>query len=336
MENSIQNWKVLVADNSALMCRLIKKYLVEMGLKVENITLAGDGNQAAMMTDLMSFDLVTAGRHMKCRDGLQLLSDIRGNPDESINKVKFLVISSDGSAQMMADILSAGANGLLTKPFFPQDLSETLNRLGNGNNGFVCLADSERYKKDPQEKKDVVSKEVDVEGGVPEKLVDVFVQCTLEGLGQYMVQAQPESKCDQKEVIGELVSSISLTDPKIGIKIELMLMFPKKAACTIYETLFGEVDMEMVCGIVGELNNIIGGAVKPHLTSMAGLCHHLIHPNDDPLAEGTEMELQLGFPESKWLETGEEGVQESCGTGFVVPFQLDDGQLFLSITLQPV
>lgn len=335
MGKDIQDWKVLVVDNSAVMSRLIKNYLVNMGLKGENIMLAGDGNQASMMTDLMPFDLVTAGRHMKRKDGLQLLTDIRAHQDEEINKVRFLVISADGSAQLLADILSAGANGLLSKPFHQNDLFETLHRLGDDNNGFVCLSENERYKEVSKEKEDPSESVDQSTQGVPKKLIDIFVQNTIEGLGQYMVQARPGSPCDDINVSGDLVSSIDLCDPKSGVKFQLTLLFPKKAACTIYETLFGEVDMEMVCGIVGELNNIIGGAVKPHLTGMAGLCHPLIHPDDQPVTEGTELELQLGFPESKWLSAGEQGFPNGGGTHFNVPFQLDDGQLFLSVTLQP-
>ncbi len=336
MEKGIQDWKVLVVDNSAVMGRLIKKYLVDLGLKGENITLTEDGNQASMMMGLMTFDLVTAGRHMKLKDGLQLLTELRANSDEAINKVKFLMISADGSAQLLADILSAGADGLLSKPFHPKDLGETLDRLGNGNNGFVCLSESERFKETTEDLEKGGEIEDQEEGGIPSKLVDVFVKNTIEGLGQYMVQAQPESPCDVEEVKGDLVSSIELSDPKTGIKFHLTLLFPKKAACTIYETLFGEVDMDMVCGIVGELNNIIGGAVKPHLIGMADVCHKQLHPDSDPLAEGTELDLQLGFPESKWLESGENELPESTGHDFIIPFQLDEGKLFLSVILQAV
>lgn len=334
MENCIQDWKVLVADNSAVMGRLIKKYLVDMGLKGENITLTEDGNQASMMTGLMAFDLVTAGRHMKLKDGLQLLTEVRANPDEAINKVKFLVISADGSAQLLADILSAGADGLLSKPFHPKDLGETLDRLNNGGSGFVCLSESERYKEPTKSIEESGDTEDQEEDGIPSKLVDVFVKNTIEGLGQYMVQAQPGSPCKKDEVKGDLVSSIELSDPKTGIKFHLTLLFPKKAACTIYETLFGEVDMDMVCGIVGELNNIIGGAVKPHLVGMASVCHQLLHPDEDPLPEGTELDLQLGFPDSKWQETGGNELPESTGHDFIIPFQLDEGKLFLSVILQ--
>ncbi|QPJ61038.1 MAG: response regulator [Candidatus Nitronauta litoralis] len=333
MENGIQNWKVLVADNSTVMGRLIKNYLVEMGLKGENITITEDGNQASMMAGLMAFDLVTAGRHMKVKDGLELLTELRANPDESISKVKFLMITADGSAQLLADVLSAGADGLLSKPFHPKDFSETLERLNSGSNGFVCLSENERYRDSSQKKEESAGPEEETDG-IPARLVDIFVKNTIEGLGQYMVQAQPGNPCEKEEVKGDLVSSIELLDSKSGIKFHLTLLFPKKSACTIYETLFGEVDMDMVCGIVGELNNIIGGAVKPHLAEMANVCHLLLRPEGDPLVEGTELEFQLGFPDSKWLEAGEIGLPENTGHNFMVPFQLDDGKLFLSVTLQ--
>lgn len=336
MEKSVEDWKVLVADNSAVMGRLIKKYLVDLGLKGENITLAGDGNQASMITELMPFDLVTAGRHMKNKDGLELLQDIRGHNNEQVRGVKYLMISADGSPQLMADILSAGANGLLTKPFHPEDLQETLNRLGAlTNGGFVCLNDNER-----QAAKSGGAEEADEAGAdgqvVPEGLVRVFVKCAVEGLGQYMVMATPGSHKEAGEPGGDLLSSIEITDEKLGIGMTLSLLFPKQAACTIYETLFGEVDTEMVCGIVGELNNIIAGAVKPMLAGMETACHQFLFPGKEPLAPGAEFRLQLGFPECRWLSAGEKAGEAGGAPDFTVPFELDQGRLYLSLKLHPV
>ncbi len=335
MSKQVEDWKVLVSDNSPVMARLIRKYLVDLGLKGENITLAGDGNQASMITGLMPFDLVTSGRYMKCKDGLELLQEIRNHDDGEIRAVKYLMISADGSPQLMADIVSAGANGLLTKPFHPLDLKETLLRLAAlDNGGFVCLNASERQAATPEENPEGLPVEAGHES-VSDGLVKVFVKCAMEGLGQYMVQAVPGGHEASQEVTGDLLSSIELTDSRLGLGMTLRLLFPKQVACSVYETLFGEVDLEMVCGIVGELNNIIAGVVKPRLAGMEQVCYQMVFPDKEGPEAGAEFKLQLGFPESRWLASDEKSKVAEEAYHFSVPFQLDEGQLFLSLKMHP-
>lgn len=335
MDKALKEWKILVADNSAAMGRLIKKYLVDLGVKGENITIAGDGNQAAMIAELMGFDLITAGRYMKNKDGLELLQDLRGNANEKIRTVKYLMISADGSPQLMADILGAGANGLLTKPFHPLDLQETLNQLGAlTNGGFVCLNDGERHC--AKAKQETEAESDDSSGPViPDKLVRILVKCVVEGLGQYMVAATPGSHKDEVEPSGDLISCIEIRDEKLEIAMTLGLLFPKQSACTIYETLFGEVDTEMVCGIVAELSNIIGGAVKPLVAGLETDCHRYLYPDRDPLPAGAEFNFHLGFPECHWLSNGEKPAEITGKPDFIVPFEMDQGRLFLSLKLHP-
>ena len=47
--------------------------------------------------------------------------------------------------------------------------------------------------------------------------------------------------------------------PKARKRQCLILNFSKKAACDTYEGMFGEVDIEQVCGLAQELSNIICG-----------------------------------------------------------------------------
>ena len=74
MPENLSDKKILVADNSTVMTRMIKSYLIKAGFNSENITTADDGHQAFMFTELIGFHLVTSSFHMKVLDGMELLS----------------------------------------------------------------------------------------------------------------------------------------------------------------------------------------------------------------------------------------------------------------------
>ena len=62
--------------------------------------------------------------------------------------------------------------------------------------------------------------------------------------------------------------------------------------CDIYAGVFGEVDLEQVCGVVQELVNIVGGIVKPKIKDQKSIIG-IAHPSEVPLKE---------FLTRKWLK----------------------------------
>ncbi len=65
-------------------------------------------------------------------------------------------------------------------------------------------------------------------------------------------------------------------------------------SCGIYEGIFGEVDIEQVCGVVQELSNIIGGIVKPRISEFSKDITQLVHPEKDLPRGGDRTDLGLG------------------------------------------
>ena len=76
---------------------------------------------------------------------------------------------------------------------------------------------------------------------------------------QYLAEAIPGISKSPVELKGYFSAWVDLQDSENRIQITLIMNFPKKAACNIYEGIFGEVDIEQVCGVVQELSNIICG-----------------------------------------------------------------------------
>ena len=77
MNPSLQGKKALVIDNSSIITKIIKNFLVKSGFSKDNIFAAHDKNMAMMMFGLESFNLVTSGIHLKDSTGINLLKEIR-------------------------------------------------------------------------------------------------------------------------------------------------------------------------------------------------------------------------------------------------------------------
>jgi len=112
--------KILVVDDSAMMRKLITKYLggVE-GADVEVIE-ASDGMRALAVIDKQgdSIDLILCDMNMPNVNGLSLLRALRGSPD--LRQIPFVVVTADDSDEITAQALREGAAGVIGKPFPPE------------------------------------------------------------------------------------------------------------------------------------------------------------------------------------------------------------------------
>ena len=77
MTSSLQDKKALVIDNSSIITKIIKNFLVKSGFSKDNIFASHDKNMAMMMFGLKSFDLVTSGIHLKDSTGIASRKEIR-------------------------------------------------------------------------------------------------------------------------------------------------------------------------------------------------------------------------------------------------------------------
>ena len=78
---------------------------------------------------------------------------------------------------------------------------------------------------------------------VPSSIIAAFTESTIEAMEQYMAEAIPGSSKSPVELKGYFSAWVDLLDFGNRIQITLILNFPKKAACDIYEGIFGEVDI---------------------------------------------------------------------------------------------
>lgn len=319
---------VLIVDNSPVITRLIKNYLIRTGFAEENIMLTNDGNQASMMLDLKGFDLVTTGMHVKAIDGIDLLKTVRGSSDEKVKSTPFIIISAERKEYFVEALEKIGYNGYLQKPFTWEQLTQAVNDVFHPNTSDVIPPEAD---KQPLPASLPATNAIKVNP----KFITPFIESTVEALGQYMAQAVAGEPLDTDSLSGDFSSRIDLTDKQNALMAIIVLSFPKNVACKIYSGIFGEVDLEQVCGVVQELGNIIAGIVKPKISDLSQDIYNLVYPGQTlKTDDGGNLNFQLGLPVATMKDNHTITLDNKGVARFTVPFEIDQEKISLLVQYQ--
>ena len=114
--------RVLIADDSKLVRRLVKEILTSDGWQV--VGEAGNCGEAVEMYRLHQPDAVTLDIIMPDSNGIQALEEILEiDPD-----AKIVVISTLGQTKLVTEAIQAGASQYVSKPFMPEQLQNSLRK----------------------------------------------------------------------------------------------------------------------------------------------------------------------------------------------------------------
>lgn len=115
--------KVLYTDDAHSL-----RQLVEMVLgKHYDLTLAENGEDALTKAKQTQFDLVISDINMPIMNGLELLGALRGL--ENYKFTPILMLTTEASAEMKEQGKQLGATGWIIKPFDPDKLVKTVERV---------------------------------------------------------------------------------------------------------------------------------------------------------------------------------------------------------------
>lgn len=131
MNSSLQSKKALVVDNSSIITKIIKNFLVKTGFEKSNIFAANDRNQAMMMFDLEKFDLITSGIHLRDTTGIDLLKEIREKSNDAQKNIPFLIISSEKQEIYQEKLDEYEASNYLRKPFNQDQFQQMIGSMLN-------------------------------------------------------------------------------------------------------------------------------------------------------------------------------------------------------------
>lgn len=117
--------KILIVDDSRNMRELIMAILYEMGYK-KNLQAASVDKAFEILNQEYDSEepvqLILSDYDMPEKNGYDFITQIR--KDEKFKNLPFIVISAHGQFNAIIDIISAGADSFISKPFEKADLLE--------------------------------------------------------------------------------------------------------------------------------------------------------------------------------------------------------------------
>jgi two-component system, chemotaxis family, chemotaxis protein CheY len=117
--------KVLVVDDFATMRKIVRNILKQIGF--EDITEAEDGNAALRVIKNEPIGLVVTDWNMPNMTGLDLLREIRKDPQTADTPV--LMVTAEGLKENVMEAVKAGVNNYVVKPFTAEVLQEKLETI---------------------------------------------------------------------------------------------------------------------------------------------------------------------------------------------------------------
>lgn len=117
--------KVLVVDDFATMRKIVRNILKQIGF--EDIYEAEDGNAALRVLKSEKVGLVVTDWNMPNMSGLDLLREIRQNPQTS--NLPVLMVTAEGLKENVMEAVKAGVNNYVVKPFTAEVLQEKIETI---------------------------------------------------------------------------------------------------------------------------------------------------------------------------------------------------------------
>ena len=116
---------VLIADDSSVMRKLVRRGLRQAGFDGHDFEEAEDGQQALDMLKNGGFDVALVDWNMPNMTGIEMLETLRA--EERDTCVGFVTSEATGPMRQRAD--DAGAAFFVTKPFTPESLESALGPI---------------------------------------------------------------------------------------------------------------------------------------------------------------------------------------------------------------
>ncbi|MEL6976567.1 MAG: ATP-binding protein [Bacteroidota bacterium] len=128
VKQSLKGTRILVAEDNKVNTMVIKKFLTKWEA---NFDLAANGRIAIQRAEKVRYDLILMDLQMPEVDGFQATKAIRES-NKSLNRnIPIYALSASTGMYSQKDMNTSGMDGLITKPFNPEELRQTLFNILN-------------------------------------------------------------------------------------------------------------------------------------------------------------------------------------------------------------
>jgi two-component system chemotaxis response regulator CheY len=114
---------ILIVDDSATMRKIIMRGIRQAGIDNADFKEAGDGVEGLQAIAAGTFDLILSDVNMPNMNGLDFVKAVAeklGTPPPIV------MITTEGSDEIVREAMSRGATGYLRKPFTPEKIQEVI------------------------------------------------------------------------------------------------------------------------------------------------------------------------------------------------------------------
>lgn len=118
---------VLIVDDSATMRKIIMRGIRQAGIEVADFKEAGDGVEGMKQVEAGKFDLILSDVNMPNMNGLDFVKAVSARFGSSPPPI--VMITTEGSEEVVKEAISRGAKGYLKKPFTPEKIQEVIGPL---------------------------------------------------------------------------------------------------------------------------------------------------------------------------------------------------------------
>ena len=122
---------VLVVDDSAMMRKVVLRFLKMADVDFESVLEAGDGSEALTLLRANQVALIMCDINMPVMSGLQLLQQIK--EEKLAVGVPIVMVTTENSEPQVRQAILAGARGYIRKPFTVEHIKIKIIPLTQGS-----------------------------------------------------------------------------------------------------------------------------------------------------------------------------------------------------------
>ena len=118
---------ILLTDDSSPMRKVLKKTFKAAGYSESEFLEAADGKQGLETLRNQPVDIVITDYTMPEMDGLEMIRSMKN--DSALAHIPVVVVTTEGSSEIIDKFMEQGANGYIKKPFTPEQVRDLLVQI---------------------------------------------------------------------------------------------------------------------------------------------------------------------------------------------------------------
>lgn len=115
---------VLIMDDSTTMRKIVRKTLRQPGLELGDVHEAGDGYEGLHVIASQPIDVILSDINMPNMNGIEFLEKL--SELKLQRPVAIVMITTEGTDDLVQGAMDRGAGGYVKKPFTPQDVQKAI------------------------------------------------------------------------------------------------------------------------------------------------------------------------------------------------------------------